>query len=66
MKYYGFTHLPIPNCLLWLLRRFLCKRGIHLWDEVMSGGAPWRHYFACDACDMVVDIQNVDDTDVKL
>jgi hypothetical protein len=58
MKYKGYTHLPVPHFLYGLWHKFLCKRGIHLWDEVLSGGDPWKHYFVCDACQKTVDIKD--------
>ena len=55
-NYFGLTHIWTPQFLLVVWRKFLCKRGIHLWDECLSssGGKPenggWRWYFSCDAC----------------
>jgi len=49
----GFTHpsllsTPIVR-LIW--RKLFCKRGWHLWDEVLSLE---DHYLSCDACDSTV------------
>jgi len=39
----------------------MCKREMHLWDEVLSGGCPWEHYLVCDACGLMVNIESIDD-----
>ena len=67
-EYRGFGHFPIPRWLLWMWRKLLCKRGIHLWDEVLSsaGGKEenggWRWYFCCDACQIEVNVEGVNTT----
>ena len=61
-RYRGITY---PSFLrnkfiqkLW--RRYMCKREIHLFDEVLSGGNPWSHYLVCDCCQLVVNISSID------
>jgi len=47
-----------------------CKRGWHLWDEVVShsGDGPHNgawHYLSCDACNLSLNIDSVDETYTK-
>ena len=65
-KYRGITYPKIICWLPWewglkLWRRLMCKREMHLWDEVLSGGCPWEHYLVCDACGLMVNIESIDD-----
>jgi hypothetical protein len=52
-----------PCRLLWLWRWLFCRRGWHLFDEVLSS---WddgpAHYLYCDACELIV---HIDDRRVK-
>ncbi len=68
-NYYGYTHIWVPGCLLPLWKWLFCKRGIHLFDEVISywgkgtektGPARdgWHHRFCCDACQLEVYIDD--------
>ena len=62
-KYRGMTY---PKFLAWglsrkLWRRFMCRKEMHLFSEVLSGGSPWHHYLVCDACQLVVNIESIDD-----
>ena len=43
-------------------RRWLCVRGVHLWDETWSSD---EHAFVCDACQLLVNIESIDDTYVQ-
>lgn len=82
MEYYDISHiLCIPDFLpnaddirdfvygIW--RKLLCKRGRHLWNEVLGTGGDlaknggWEHYLVCDACQLMVFIERVDETYVK-
>ena len=59
--YFGWTHLWVPVCLYPLWRWLFCRRGIHLFDEVLScggNGDGWHHYFVCDACQLEVKIDD--------
>jgi hypothetical protein len=66
-KYQGITH-GVPNRLLesedfiqrWKKNR--CSKGIHLFDEVWSCT---DHYLSCDACDLIVNIDNIDKSYVR-
>jgi hypothetical protein len=55
VDWFGITH-HVPYRLLPLWRRLLCKRGWHAWDEVQ---ARTHHYLYCDACNLMVDISNL-------
>lgn len=48
-KYKGYSYPTIlQNKLCWYLwKKFQCKKGNHLWDEVYTVE---RHYLYCDAC----------------
>jgi len=54
---YGITH-ALPMWALPLWRRIMCRRNLHVFDEVTSscGG----HYLCCDACDLIVNIESID------
>ena len=56
MEYHGLTHIPVPKILLSCWNHFLCKRNIHLFDEVKSTEL---HYLSCDACDLMVIITSI-------
>ena len=43
-------------------RRWLCVQGVHLWDETWS---PDEHAFVCDACNLIINIESIDDTYVQ-
>lgn len=57
-SYMGMTHF-VPFRLLYLWKRFFCKRNIHAFDEVESLEG---HYLVCDACQLIVNIKSVDTT----
>jgi hypothetical protein len=63
-KYYGITH-ALPLWLLPLWKKTMCKRNMHVFDEVVSSNGDTcdgDHYLACDACDLVVNIASIDTT----
>lgn len=39
-------------------RKICCKRGWHLWDEVLSRDGEGSHYLHCDACGQTVYIKD--------
>lgn len=57
-QYAGYTYSPLLDNALchWLWRRVFCRRGWHLWDEVLSGLGE-AHYLYCDACEESVHIR---------
>jgi hypothetical protein len=60
-KYRGITYMGWLLChgwILWLWKKFLCVRHIHLFDECESQE---DHYLHCDACEFGVDIKSFDD-----
>ena len=64
-KYYGLTHLffwTSKNFIYNLWEKYLCKKGIHLLDEVWSDSG---HFLVCDACNLMVNIESIDDEYVK-
>ena len=67
--YYGITHC-CPMFLLILWKKFLCKRNVHCFDEVYSPfreeeGQTHYHYLSCDACNLIVDIEHIDEKFVE-
>lgn len=63
-NYLGITYFQIPmlgwpKWLLGLWRRFMCKREVHLFDEVASVDS---HYLHCDACELMVHIESIETT----
>lgn len=60
-KYQGITYflsgLQYFNFILGLWKRFMCPRGWHLLDEVLSNE---DHYMICDACELVVNIDSIE------
>lgn len=45
-----------------LWKNAMCKRGFHLFDEVIGADSDepaLLHYLSCDACDMIVPIDDV-------
>ena len=51
--------LVLQNKLIWWLwKKYACKYGYHLWDEVLTTE---RHYLYCDACGKSVTIEGVED-----
>jgi transcription initiation factor TFIIIB Brf1 subunit/transcription initiation factor TFIIB len=42
-------------------KKIMCKRDIHVFDEVVSFGGGRRHELVCDACGLVVNIESIDD-----
>jgi hypothetical protein len=62
-QYYGVRHgLPTWSWFLLLWRKFQCRRGCHLLDEIRDMRA-W--FMVCDACGLEVHIMTVDDRYVK-
>lgn len=60
-KYRGITYLSwllCHNWILWLWKKLLCPRHIHLFDETESLE---DHYLHCDACEFGVNIESFDD-----
>lgn len=60
----GITHF-CPYWALGLWRRFLCRRDMHCFDEVMSSGGPRNHFLSCDACNLMVWIDDIETTYVE-
>jgi len=68
------THgLPTWGIVLWLWRTFRCKYGIHMFDEVMTyytaaekAAGDHDHSLVCDACQLTINILNVDRTYQRL
>jgi len=65
--YYGITHpfgarIFCNKFFFWIWRKMMCKKNIHLFDEVWS---PDKHCLCCDACDLTVNIKSIDLEDVK-
>jgi hypothetical protein len=61
---YGITY-PSFLCRPWILRlwrRFLCRRGWHLWDEVISSEG---RSLVCDACELDIEVASIDDSYVS-
>jgi len=59
-EYYGFTYpLWMRHIPFW--KQLMCKRGRHLWDEVLSGSGtePGNHYLVCDVCETEIEIARV-------
>ena len=54
-NWYGYTYPRVlqNNFCWWLWKKTFCKRGWHLWDEVLSE----RHYLFCDACEIELEIK---------
>lgn len=65
-KYHGVTYPTFFirwNWQLWLWRKVMCCREIHLFDEVLSSSdIPWPHYLVCDACELEIHIERIDET----
>ena len=63
-KYYGITYPSIFRfkIIRYFWRHFLCRRNIHCFDEVLSGARPWCHYLVCDCCQLIIDIDKIDET----
>ena len=70
VSYPTFRGLTYPHRIIrfgwqsWLWRKVFCKREIHLFDEVLSGGSEdpvWDHYLVCDACQLMVGIAKISD-----
>ena len=58
---YGITHhLPCSRPVLWAWRKVFCKRGWHIFDEVVCAtdedDLDFDRYLVCDACDLVVGV----------
>lgn len=70
-KYRGITYHFFLRYLInfrWFRkfwRNHYCRKEQHLFDEVVSGGSSWRHYLVCDACQLMINIEKIDDTYVK-
>jgi hypothetical protein len=63
--YHGISHWPVnlPEWAYRLWRRVMCRQGYHLWDEVLSWHSDGKqHYLVCDACQMVVFIDRIDES----
>jgi hypothetical protein len=57
--YWGISYfVPFVFGLSYKLwERFMCPRGYHLLDEVFGV----YHYLSCDACELVIYIDHIDD-----
>jgi predicted RNA-binding Zn-ribbon protein involved in translation (DUF1610 family) len=60
MKLIGITYPNFLSKFYYLWRKFLCKRGFHLFDEALSNysGQMVRHLY-CDACGLEVEIGQI-------
>jgi len=72
IDYFGITYKRKTKKQLRKWRKKNCKRNIHLFDEVTGTGGDskvkghcWNHYLVCDACQLVVNIESVDQKYVK-
>lgn len=63
-KYHGYSYPTIlsKGPLGWLWKKIFCKRGWHLWDEVLGTGADtedgWEHSMVCDVCQKTIIIDD--------
>jgi len=61
MELIGITHkLPTYEWVLFLWRKINCSRNWHLFDEVFD--SEYEHYLSCDACNLVIYIDKIDNT----
>ena len=67
-KYRGITypHMLDNKLVRWFWKKFMCKREMHLFDEVwspaqISVGLPACHYLYCDACGLSVHIESFEE-----
>jgi hypothetical protein len=79
--YMGITHIEyfilrnnfplFRNFLLKLWKRFLCGKGVHLFDECESyhccgdgrkQNGDIDHYLSCDACNLMIHIDEIETT----
>ena len=60
-KYEGITYFKIfdNSIARKIFRRFFCKRGVHLFDEVVNDKEQYLH---CDACELIVYVEKIDKT----
>jgi hypothetical protein len=59
-KYHGITYL-LPLKLLPLWKLILCRRNVHVFDEVVSSWNEGEHYLVCDACELIVNIESIEE-----
>lgn len=61
--YVGISYFKIlqNRPVKWIWKKFFCKKGRHLLDEVWSpGGEHYNdHYLVCDACQLVINIKSI-------
>ena len=57
-EYMGITH-ALPLNLLSLWKWTMCRRNVHVFDEV-GPGSEGSHYLVCDACQLMVYIDRID------
>ena len=56
-KYHEYSYPPFLSWGIfgWIWKRLCCRKGWHLWDEVLSNGADtedgWDSYMVCDVCE---------------
>ena len=55
-KWRGITYPSFLYPFFFIWRKLFCKRGFHLFDEVLSGA--FGHYLYCDACELVIPIHD--------
>jgi hypothetical protein len=48
----------LPQFVYNLWKKLLCSLGFHLFDEVWSASGQPGHYLSCDACDLMVPIDD--------
>lgn len=70
-RYVGITYPMFFFRWEWqyrLWKRFMCRRHMHLFDECLSSpddNGKLPHVLVCDACQLEVHIERIDETYVK-
>jgi len=60
LKLIGITYPDFLNRFYLLWKKFLCKRGFHLFDEVLSNrSGQWIRSLSCDACGFELEIGQI-------
>lgn len=58
MKLICITYPHFLSKFYYLWKKLLCKRGFHLFDEVLSNGSgQWVRSLVCDACGLEIEIK---------
>lgn len=60
--YVGLTYPKLFGLNVWLWKKFMCPRHIHLFDECLSS----EHVLVCDACGLVVHIALIETNEESL